>query len=54
VLSGRLDFTLGEETREIGPGDTVVIPGGMPHGVPRTHEVCKLIDVFAPARTDYS
>jgi len=54
VLSGRLEFTLGDETREIGPGDTVVIPGGVPHGVPRTHEVCKLIDVFAPARTDYS
>jgi len=53
VLSGRLDFTLGDETREIGPGDTVVIPGGVPHGVPRTHGVCKLIDVFAPARTDY-
>ena len=53
VLSGRLEFTLGDETREIGPGDTVVIPGGVSHGVPRTHEVCKLIDVFAPARTDY-
>lgn len=53
VLSGRLEFTLGDETREIGPGDTVLIPGGVPHGVPRTHEVCKLIDVFAPARTDY-
>ena len=53
VLSGRLEFTLGEETHEIGPGDTVVIPGGVPHGVRTTLAECKLIDVFAPARTDY-
>jgi len=53
VLSGRLEFMLGEDTREIGPGDTVVIPGGVRHGVRTTLGECKLIDVFAPARTDY-
>lgn len=52
VLSGRLEFTLGDETREIGPGDTVVIPGGVRHSV-RTKEACVLIDVFAPVREDF-
>lgn len=54
VLSGRLDFALGNETRELGPGDMVVIPGGVSHGVPRTREACRLVDVFAPTRTDYA
>lgn len=52
LLSGRLMFTLGDESREIGPGDVVVIPGGVRHGVV-TIEPCRLIDVFAPERTDY-
>lgn len=52
VISGRLDFTLGGETREIVTGDVVVIPGGVRHGV-RTKEACVLLDIFAPVREDF-
>jgi uncharacterized RmlC-like cupin family protein len=31
VLSGSLRFTVGAEERELRPGDTYAIPGGVPH-----------------------
>jgi quercetin dioxygenase-like cupin family protein len=38
VLSGKASVTVGEETREVGAGDLVLAPAGVPHGVPRAHE----------------
>ena len=32
VLSGRIEFEIGGERREVGPGEVVVIPGGVVHG----------------------
>jgi quercetin dioxygenase-like cupin family protein len=32
VLSGRIVFEVEGERREVGPGEVVVIPGGVPHG----------------------
>jgi quercetin dioxygenase-like cupin family protein len=32
VLDGTLDFRLGDERRVVGPGHTVSIPAGTPHG----------------------
>lgn len=52
VESGRFLFTLGGEEREVGPGDSFVIPSQMIHGC-----VClepgKLIDCFTPRRDDF-
>ena len=52
VSSGRFRFTLGDEEREVGPGDSFVIPSGMTHGC-----VClepgTLIDSFTPRRDDF-
>ncbi len=52
VESGRFRFTLGDEQREVGPGDSFVIPSEMTHGC-----VClepgKLIDCFTPRRDDF-
>ncbi|WP_372572150.1 cupin domain-containing protein [Ruegeria jejuensis] len=52
VESGRFRFTLGESTREFGPGDSFVIPSGQTHGC-----VClepgKLVDSFTPRRDDF-
>ena len=52
VLSGRMDFRLGDERRSCGPGDLGVIPGGVEHEAwfPEDTEV---IDVFAPPREDF-
>ena len=52
VESGRFRFTLGEQEREVGPGDSFVIPSGQTHGC-----VCLepgvLIDSFTPRRDDF-
>lgn len=52
VESGRFRFTLGDEEREVGPGDSFVVPSGQTHGC-----VClepgALIDCFTPRRDDF-
>ena len=52
VKTGRFRFTLGDETREVGPGDSFVIPSALTHGC-----VClepgTLIDCFTPRRDDF-
>ena len=52
VESGRFRFFLGEEQREVGPGDSFVIPSGLTHGC-----VClqpgTLVDCFTPRRDDF-
>lgn len=52
VESGRFRFTLGDEEREVGPGDSFVIPSEQIHGC-----VCiepgKLVDSFTPRRADF-
>lgn len=52
VQSGRFRFTLGDEEREVGEGDSFVIPSGQIHGC-----VCLvpglLIDSFTPRRDDF-
>ncbi len=52
VSSGRFLFTLGDEQREVGPGDSFVINSDVTHGC-----VClepgRLIDSFTPRRDDF-
>ena len=52
ILNGKMEFRLGSERRTCGPGDVVVIPGGVEHEAffPEDTEV---IDVFAPPRADF-
>jgi len=52
ILKGRMEFRLGNERKSCGPGDVVVIPGGVEHEAyfPEDTEV---IDVFAPPREDF-
>ena len=52
VVSGRMNFRIGDEVRELGPGDGYSVPGGVTHGavgVTRTIAV----DTFHPVREDY-
>ena len=53
VLTGSITFTVGDETRELGPGGTWRIPGGMPHAADVGPEGAVVIDVFAPPREDW-
>ncbi len=52
MLKGKMEFRLGGERRTCGPGDVVVIPGGVEHEAffPEDTEV---IDVFSPPREDF-
>jgi quercetin dioxygenase-like cupin family protein len=52
MLRGRMEFRLGEERRMCGPGDVVVIPGGVEHEG-WFHEDTEVIDMFAPPREDF-
>jgi len=52
VLAGRVEFTVGAETRVMEAGDCAVIPGGAKHGC-RALTACRILDTFAPVREDY-
>ena len=52
VVSGRVKFRIGDEVRELGPGDGYSVPGGVTHGaVGVTRTVA--VDTFHPVREDY-
>jgi mannose-6-phosphate isomerase-like protein (cupin superfamily) len=48
ILAGRSRFTCGDETREVGPGDTIHVPAGMPHRYHDISETLRIIYAFAP------
>jgi unsaturated pyranuronate lyase len=52
VISGKMEFRLGNEKRACGPGAVGVIPGGVEHEAwfPEDSEV---VDVFSPPREDF-
>lgn len=52
VIEGRFEFTIGNDTQVLEPGDAALIPGGVMHGG-RTVTACKVIDIFAPVREEY-
>jgi quercetin dioxygenase-like cupin family protein len=53
VITGSVTFTIGDETRQLGPGGTWRIPSDTPHGVSVGPEGAVVIDIFAPTRTDW-
>ena len=52
VLSGRLRFVVGGEEHEVGPGESLLIPGGVPHRVDVLEDAV-VLDAFAPRREDW-
>jgi quercetin dioxygenase-like cupin family protein len=52
LISGRMRFTIGDETFDIEPGDAWMIPGGVPHEAEGI-ENCLVVEVFSPPREDY-
>ena len=53
LLSGRAEFTVGEVTTILGPGDMWRIPGGVVHRVRALDAPVVALDVFHPVRDDY-
>jgi quercetin dioxygenase-like cupin family protein len=53
LISGRLEFTVANTTRILGPGDIWRIPSGVVHGVRALEEPALALDVFHPIREEY-
>ena len=53
VKSGRFEFTVGDRTFEVGPGDAFVIPSGVTHGCRALGVPGVLLDTFTPRREDF-
>ncbi|MEM7345029.1 MAG: cupin domain-containing protein [Chloroflexota bacterium] len=52
VISGKIEYTVGDETRVMSPGEVVFIPPNLPHtGV--ALEETRMIEVFSPPREDF-
>jgi quercetin dioxygenase-like cupin family protein len=52
LASGRVLFEMGDERRELGPGDSWLVPPNVPHRVTAL-EPSLAIDVFSPPREEY-
>jgi quercetin dioxygenase-like cupin family protein len=52
VVSGRMRFRIGDEERELGPGDGYSVPGGVTHAATGITQVVA-VDSFHPVRDDY-
>lgn len=50
-LAGRFELTVDGETRELAPGDIVVVPPNVLHSG-RSVTECRFLDVFHPVRED--
>lgn len=54
VVRGSMRFRVGDETRELGPGETWTIPSNAPHEATAGPDGAVVIDVFAPVRADWA
>ena len=52
VISGRLRFTCGDETFDIGPGDNFIVRGNIEHEAAALGQPCIVLDVFTPNPPD--
>ena len=53
VIEGRLQLTVGTDTKVLEPGMAAIIPSNVPHTAKALTE-CRVIDVFYPVREDYA
>ncbi len=52
LVRGRIRLRIGDASRELGPGDSWCIPGGVEHEAHILDDAVAL-EVFSPVRTDY-
>jgi mannose-6-phosphate isomerase-like protein (cupin superfamily) len=48
VMAGRSRFTAGDDTRDVGPGDTIYVAAHVPHKFHDITDELRLLVVFAP------
>jgi len=52
VLEGSLRFVVGDEEHVVSAGESVIVPGGVPHEVEALADSL-VLDVFSPVRDDW-
>lgn len=53
VADGRIHIEIGDESWELGPGASYLIPGDAPHTV-RAIDAATLVEVFSPVREEFA
>ena len=54
LLKGRLELTIGDETRTVEDGSMFIIPPDTPHKAVAVDGPAVVLDVFSPVREDYA
>jgi len=54
LIRGSMQFRIGSETRDVGPGDTWRILSGVPHQVTAGPNGALAVECFTPARGDWA
>jgi quercetin dioxygenase-like cupin family protein len=54
LLKGRLQLTIGDETRTVEAGSMFLIPPNVPHRAIAVNGPAVVLDVFSPVREDYA
>lgn len=54
LLSGRMKFTIGQESRILEPGESYIVPPNVPHRAEAVGGPVRALDVFSPVREDYA
>lgn len=54
LLQGKLQLTIGDETRIVEPGAMFIIPSNVPHKAVAVSGPVVVLDVFSPVREDYA
>ncbi len=54
LLTGKLQLTIGDETRLCEPGAMFIIPPNVPHRAVAIDGPATVLDVFSPVREDYA
>jgi quercetin dioxygenase-like cupin family protein len=53
LITGSLDFRIGAEARQLGPGGIWCIPARVPHAVSVGPQGAVLVEAFSPPRDDW-
>jgi quercetin dioxygenase-like cupin family protein len=54
LIRGSMQFRVGDETRDLSPGDTWRILSSVPHAVTAGPQGALAVECFAPARSDWA
>ena len=54
MLQGKLELTIGDQSRLCEPGDMFIIPPNTPHRAKSVDGPAVVLDVFSPVREDYA